>query len=196
MSGALLLRCGPRPNGFTDWMAEQFTIGFNAAGSPLESLALRNYCIRPCNGCGACARPPHTCHLGCDGTDALLDRIQEADLVVFASPIFFYALPAQFKALIDRSQKFWNKPPNPHRPAPAIALLCAGRLRGRLLFAGATLTLRYFFKSINKYFAEKLTVRGTDDPSITRDNPDITISLRRAGSKWAHKMAVNSNASL
>lgn len=91
----------------------------------------------------------------------------EASLVFLASPIYFYALPAALKALIDRGQKFWNarqSASTTHDPKPAIIFLTAGRTRGKLLFSGALRTLSCFFKFLDCRIIAPHLLRGIEGP--------------------------------
>ena len=108
MNPALVLMCSPHAGGVSDTLAKSFAAGLDDGGYPAACIALREHPVLPCLGCGACVRAPHACVLACkDDAEWLFARFAEAPLVVLASPIFFYALPAGFKAWIDRGLEFW-----------------------------------------------------------------------------------------
>lgn len=165
VSFILALMCGPRHMGISDSLALNFTFGARSKGAYVEALPLRGNNIRPCVACGNCRVPPHNCILADDDAEKIFLRILGASLVVFSSPIYFYALPALFKCLIDRCQRFWEAgrlTAMPMSPKPAITILCAGREFGRELFSGAKRTLNLFIKALGMEMAEVYTLRGMD----------------------------------
>jgi multimeric flavodoxin WrbA len=134
--------------------------------------------VRPCRGCGVCAiGPGHGCPLAGDAAEFLFDAIGEASVLAFASPVYFYHLPALFKALIDRAQRHYElrlarQAAGEAAPAERVAevLLVAGRREGQQLFTGSLLTLRYFLWS---FYA-----RPVENPCLLRgfDAPDDLAS--------------------
>lgn len=165
---ATVFLCGPRVDGNSDAAGLAFAAGLAQAGHEPRIIRLREYEVRPCRGCGACAvGPAHGCPLAGDAAEFLFDAIREASVLAFASPIYFYHLPAQFKALIDRAQRHYERRLSRQRsgePIPdervAQVLLVAGRREGKQLFTGSLLTLQYFLWS---FYA-----RPTGDPSLLR----------------------------
>lgn len=103
------LLCSPRPCGTSDALARYAAEGAAGAGCTLQIVPLREYTVTPCTGCGACRLPPHACVLnrGEDQAEELFSLLTQAPMILLAAPIYFYALPAGFKALIDRGQRFW-----------------------------------------------------------------------------------------
>ena len=63
MSKTLVLQCSPHVGGVSDSVADLFAKGMAEAGADLRTVALRDYAIAPCTGCGACFRPPNNCVL-------------------------------------------------------------------------------------------------------------------------------------
>ena len=66
----------------------------------MEKIFLRNYKINYCLGCGVC-NTKHVC-VQKDDMKALLDKMVEADVIVLATPVYFYTMDAQLKTFIDR----------------------------------------------------------------------------------------------
>ena len=200
MKAALVLMCSPHAGGISDLLAETFAGGLEDAGWPAERLALRAHPVQPCTGCGACAQPPHTCVLaGQDDAEWVFARFAEAPLVLLASPIFFYALPATFKAWIDRGQRFWaarafgngrkaGAPPREPDAKPVLAVLAAGRPRGEELFSGALRTLSWFAASLGTRLAENRVFRGLDRREDLASRPDDMSALCEWGRAWGHRL--------
>ena len=171
---ATVFLCGPRVGGNSDTAGLAFASGLARAGIEPRIIRLREHKVHPCRGCGACALgPAHGCPLSGDEAEFLFEIIREASVLAFAAPIYFYHLPAQFKALIDRAQRHYAVRLDREQsggPAPAErvveVLLVAGRREGRQLFTGSLLTLRYFLWPFD--------ARPTENPCLLRgyDGPD------------------------
>ncbi len=185
---AAVFLCGPRAGGNSDAAGEAFAEGLARAGCETRRIRLRDHAVTPCRGCGACAlAPANRCPLS-DGDDAetLFEAMRRADVLAFASPIYFYHLPASFKALIDRAQRHYEarlaEPPG-LAPAdrPAHALLVAGRRQGQRLFEGALLTLKYFLWPFHRRLAEPCLLRGMDAPGdLAADASALALVAARA----------------
>ena len=97
----LILSGSPRKGGNTDLLVEAFVRG----ASPRHRVAVvsvHDYAVRPCMGCNACfRRDDHVC---CQDDDmaVVYAKLAAADMLVIASPVYFYGLSAQLKAVIDR----------------------------------------------------------------------------------------------
>jgi multimeric flavodoxin WrbA len=163
--------CGPRAGGNSDTAGLAFAEGLRQVGADPLLVRLREHEVTPCLGCGACAKgPAHRCPLAGDEAEALFAHLAAASLVAFASPVYFYHLPARFKALIDRAQRHYELrlareaagEVQPERPAQA--LLVAGRKEGQQLFTGSLLTLRYFLWPFSLKLTEPCLLRGLDAP--------------------------------
>ncbi len=167
---ALIFSCSPRAGGNSDAAARALAGGLASAGGLSEIITLRRYPLAGCTGCGACDRDPaRRCVLpDAAAAHGLFERILAAPLVCFTAPIYFYHLPALFKAFIDRSQPYYYRwaagEPllNPPEPRPALAVLVAGRPAGERLFEGSLLTLRYFVKLFGFKLTESVAFRGKD----------------------------------
>jgi putative NADPH-quinone reductase len=169
---AVVLLCGPRAGGNSDTAGLAFADGLARAGVEARVIRLREQAITPCRGCGSCAKTPqHRCPLS-DGDDveALFSAIMHARILAFASPVYFYHVPALFKALIDRAQRHYEvrmaaEPSHPASPPrSAQVLLVAGRKTGERLFEGTLLTLKYFLWPFYFRPAEPCLLRGLDAP--------------------------------
>lgn len=199
MKRALVLMCSPHAGGVSDTLARCFAAGLNDAGWPAALVALREHPVLPCTGCGSCARPPHACVLATrDNAEGLFAHFAEAPLVLLASPIFFYALPAPFKAWIDRGQRFWaaaashGARPRKSRPRttskPVLAVLAAGRPRGGELFSGALRTLRWFVPLLGGSLVENRVFRGLDSLEDVQGRPEDLETLRDWGRGWGRRL--------
>ena len=199
MRQILALLCSPRPDGVSDSLARLFAEGAAEAGAGVRLEPLRRYAIAPCIGCGACARPPHNCVLarGDDQAEELFALFQAAPLALLAAPVYFYSLPARFKAFIDRGQRFWDARSSSVAgagdsrlsPKPVLAALAAGRPRGGQLFNGALLTLKYFLAPQNARIQDTRLLRGLDRPEDLWARPAVCDALRAWGRHWGERLA-------
>ncbi len=202
MNPALVLMCSPHAEGVSDGLARCFAEALADAGCPVCRVPLRAHPVLPCTGCGGCSQPPHACVLAPrDDAEWLFSRFAEAPLVLVASPIFFYALPAGFKAWIDRGQRFWaahaaqlragDVQPRPDRTAavkPVLAALAAGRPRGEELFSGALRTLTWFLRPLGARLAENRVFRGLDRRADLEARPEVAEAMRDWARAWGERL--------
>lgn len=106
----LILSGSPRKGGNSDLLCDEFLRGATDAGHTVEKIFIRQQHIGYCNACYAC-KNSGVC-VQKDGMADVLDRMRWADVIVMASPVYFYAIDAQMKAVIDRSLPQWENLPN------------------------------------------------------------------------------------
>lgn len=97
----LILSSSPRRGGNSDTLCDAFAHGAREAGNEVEKIFLGDQDIHFCRGCGVCNKT-HKC-VQEDDMAAILDRMVRADVLVFASPVYFYTVCGQMKTLIDRT---------------------------------------------------------------------------------------------
>lgn len=97
----LVLSASPRKGGNSDTLCDEFVRGAKEAGHRTEKVFLRDHGINYCTGCGACNRT-HECVQKDDMAD-VLHKMVKADVIVMATPVYFYTMNAQMKTLIDRT---------------------------------------------------------------------------------------------
>lgn len=106
----LILSDSPRKGGNSDILCDEFMRGAQEAGHTAEKIFIREKKIGYCIACYAC-RESGACALK-DGMQDVLDKMAWADVIVMASPVYFYSIDAQMKAVIDRTLARWTKLPN------------------------------------------------------------------------------------
>ncbi|MGM9619344.1 MAG: flavodoxin family protein [Oscillospiraceae bacterium] len=107
----LILSGSPRQGGNSDLLCDEFLRGAMEAGNRAEKIFLGSKKIAPCNGCYYCTTSGGKCAIQDDMAE-ILDKMQEADVIVMASPVYFYSIDAQMKALIDRCVARWTNIPD------------------------------------------------------------------------------------
>ncbi len=101
MKKVLIISASPRRGGNCDILCSQFEKGAREAGHQVETVYLQNQKIGGCLGCGGCY-PSRTC-VQQDGMAPLLDKLVVADVIVLATPVYFYSMSGQLKTFIDRT---------------------------------------------------------------------------------------------
>lgn len=96
----LIISSSPRKDGNSDVLCGQFAKGAAEAGHEVKTIALREKKIAPCKACYACMEK-HICAIKDDMPEVFVALV-EADVIVLATPVYFYSASAQLKAMIDR----------------------------------------------------------------------------------------------
>jgi len=97
----LILSASPRKGGNSDLLCDEFLRGARDAGHRAEKIFLGDRKIGHCTGCGACGKS-RAC-VQKDDMAAILEKMVRADAIALATPVYFYSMAAQLKALIDRT---------------------------------------------------------------------------------------------
>ena len=103
----LVISTSIRSNSNSEKLAEAFADGAKAAGNEVELISLKNKTIAFCKGCLACQQTGH-CVIK-DDANAITDKMLEADVVVWATPIYYYEMSGQMKTMIDRANSLFPK---------------------------------------------------------------------------------------
>ena len=134
----LILSGSPRKGGNTDLLVEAFVKGASQKHH-VEVVSVHDYKVNSCMGCNACFRnESYTC-VQKDDMPLIYEKMAVADMLVIASPVYFYGISAQLKAVIDRCH-------NPIRdtfPIQKMAILLVGAASLPELF-DAQLCLNFF----------------------------------------------------
>lgn len=98
----LILSSSPRKGGNSDTLCDKFLEGARAAGNEVEKIFLKDKKINYCTGCGFCNTNDCTACSQKDDAAEILEKMIAADVIVLATPVYFYTMCAQMKTLIDR----------------------------------------------------------------------------------------------
>lgn len=96
----LVISSSPRVGGNSETLCDQFIRGAEMAGNRVEKIRLKDQKIGFCTGCGVC-NDTHKCVQN-DDMAQLLEKLVSADVIVIATPVYFYCVSAQLKVMIDR----------------------------------------------------------------------------------------------
>ena len=101
----LILSGSPRKNGNSDILCDEFMKGAESAGNTVEKIRVAEKNIGYCRACYAC-KNGGVCAIKDDMAE-VLQKMIDSDVIVLASPVYFYSIDAQLKALIDRTVARW-----------------------------------------------------------------------------------------
>ena len=120
MKKILIVKGGGRARGNTAQLIESFTKGVKEAGHETETVDLVKYKVNGCLGCNAC-RYGKPC-VQKDDFPSLIPKIEWADCIVFAGPLYFWTISARLKAFIERfyciAQEDFNPPKGRYEKYP------------------------------------------------------------------------------
>ena len=98
MKQVLLISSSPRRGGNSDLLCDQFLRGAADAGHCAEKIFLAEKTIHYCTGCGACANATRPC-VQHDDVAEILEKMVAADVIVLATPVYFYTMCAQLRSI-------------------------------------------------------------------------------------------------
>lgn len=104
----LVISSSPRAKGNSDVLCDEFVKGAISAGHTAEKVFLKGMNIGYCTGCGYCVNRQGNC-TQVDDMQQLKAKMMAADVIVLATPIYFYTVCAQLKTLIDRNCFFYTQ---------------------------------------------------------------------------------------
>lgn len=177
----------PREEGNTEILLNEALKVIKEGGHDVRVFRLNDMNIRPCQDCGGCDATG-VCVLS-DDMDAIYQAIREADRIILASPIFFFGLSAQAKAMIDRCQAFWCEKYLLKRPIPEGAfgrrglLLLVGGMKREIGITCSEATAKAFFRTVSVPEHETLSFLSVDAKGAILSHPtalaDARASARR-----------------
>ena len=102
----LILSGSPRRGGNSDTLCDEFMRGALESGNQVEKIRVAEKKIGYCKACYYCRQSGGVCAIKDDMAE-VLQKMIDADVIVLASPVYFYSIDAQLKALIDRTVARW-----------------------------------------------------------------------------------------
>lgn len=101
-----VLSTSPRKSGNSETLADAFILGAKEAGNNVEKVCLTNKTVSFCTGCLACLKT-HRCVIH-DDADEIAQKMRAADVLVFATPIYYYEMCGQMKTMLDRANPLYG----------------------------------------------------------------------------------------
>ncbi len=177
------LQGSPRGNGNTNFLLSEFLKEAEKLGAETRTIEVTKLKISPCIGCGTCEKTGF-CFFNDAMSKEFYPMLREADIVVAATPIFFYNATGQLKIFIDRSQALWSrkyrlKLADPGSKTRRGFLLALGATKGKNLFEGLDLTAKYFFDAIAADFSGSLTYRRIENKGDMKKHPTVLDDVKK-----------------
>ena len=178
----------PRKDGNTDQLMDKALEGAESAGAEISRVYARDLKMCGCIECGGCDKTGK-CVVK-DDMQSVYPLMEAADVIILASPVFFYGMTAQVKALIDRSQAMWSKRMLEKGPDARKSfdsgrghLIAVAATGGKNLFDGVKLVANYFYDAL-----DMIKVRVPDEEplevfltALNNVKPLIEVRSKRVG---------------
>lgn len=178
--------CGsPRKNGNTELLLKEAVKGIEDAGRSVKIYNLNIMNIKPCQNCGGCNENGECIFR--DDMDQIYDAIRSAHRIILASPIFFFALSAQTKLMIDRCQCLWiekyilKKKIDGGRLGRRGLLLLVGGMKKDIGMTCADACARAFFRTVSVPEHSVLSYMGIDEKGTILSHPSALKEAYEAG---------------
>ena len=168
----LILSGSPRKGGNTELLAEAFAKGASAHHH-VEIVSVRNYKVNPCLGCNICFKTNGACAQK-DDMALIYEKMSQADMLVIASPVYFYSISAQLKAIIDR----FHNPIRDSFNIQKMALLLVGAASLPELFDAILAEYNLCLKFFNIEDAGKVLARGAKDKGDIKNTDTLNEAYK------------------
>ena len=176
----------PRRKGNTALLLKNAVKGSIEAGAEVEEIILRDLKMSPCleiYGCKETGR----CVIQ-DDFQQVYDKLLSCQGLMLASPIFFYTVSAHTKILMDRCQslwvkKYWLEKNTGEKPTfiRKGLFISVGATKGKRLFEGTLLSIRYFFEILDMELWRSLLYRSLDLEGDILGHPEYLLEAHRSG---------------
>lgn len=177
----------PRKKGNTNYLLSLFMEEAGKLGAETEIIDVTRKNIKPCMEYIVCEKKG-VCPIEDDMEDEIIPLLRKADVIVIATPIFFYSCTAQLKLLIDRTQSLWArkymlKLTDPARNYRKGFLLALGATKGKNLFEGMIYTAKYLLDAVGAQYAGELTYRRIEKPGDMEKHVTVKVDVNEAAVK-------------
>jgi multimeric flavodoxin WrbA len=177
----------PRKNGNTEILLKETVRGIQDSGSTVDIFHLNLMKIKPCQDCGSCNETGKCVFK--DDMEKAYDAIRKADRIILASPIFFFALSAQSKLMIDRCQSLWcekylmKKPLEPGRYGRKGLLMLVGGMKKDIGVQCSEACAKAFFRTVSVPEHDMLYYLNIDAKGDINNHPSALHDAYEAGRK-------------
>ena len=181
----LILKGGPREKGNSAVLAEQLAAGAREIGAHVESIYLHGLDIRPCDACEEC-RETGECIIE-DDMQSIYPKVTAADVLVFASPIYWFTISAQLKLCIDRWYSFQATHWQEFHGKQAAIILTYGDTD---LYTSGGINAIHMYETMFRFLEMKIAgmVYGTtNDVGDAQKQPDLMEKAYKLGQQLARE---------
>jgi multimeric flavodoxin WrbA len=177
----------PRRDGNTDLLLAELLKGAADEGAGTKTVELRDLKFETCTHCDSCLKTGD-CVIKDDMRDVYRE-IEQADLIVIASPVQFMGPTAHLKAMIDRCQCFWARkyvlkvPPLGDDRARKGFFISVGGTKLKDMFEPSLAIVKTWFRMLNIEYAGELLFKSVDEKGAIKEHPDALEQAYEAGQK-------------
>jgi len=179
----------PRRDGNTELLLAELLRGAQSKGAEVQTIRLNTMKITPCQHCDACTEKG-ICRIQ-DDMQKIYPLLEQADVIVVASPVQFAGPTAPLKAMIDRTQSLWAKkyilkipPLDPGKKRRGYFISTAAtRIKG--MFEPSLAIIKTWFRVIDVAYAGELTYAGVDEKGAILKRPEAMQQAFNAGQALA-----------
>jgi len=177
MTDILAIAGGLRKNANSTILLEEAIKGAESAGAAVEKITVRDLRISGCRECHSCDATGE-CIIK-DEMQKIYSWLRSIKNIIISSPIFYYGIPSQLKAVIDRGQANYARKYLLKKPAADITekrrgvFIAVAGSKGEKVFDGAVQTIGYFFDSFGIKYYSDLRVRSVDGAGKISKYPEI-----------------------
>lgn len=186
----------PRRKGNTSTLLNHAISGARDAGARVTEIVLRDMTMSPCLEIYGCKKAGR-CVIKDDYGD-IEELLQRCDGLMLASPIFFYTVSAHTKILMDRCNSLWvkkywiDKKPFGQKNYPRKGLfISVGSTKGKKLFDGALLSVKYFMDALDMELWKSLLFREIEMEGQILEHPSSLEEAFDAGRNLVNELATS-----
>jgi multimeric flavodoxin WrbA len=170
----------PRPGGNTDTLTEAVLEGARTTGWETRSFHLRALKVHPCTGCDNCWKNGKRCIFVDDG-ELLYDAMAQADLFLFATPVYWYGPTAIMKAFLDRLVVFNRPQGRPLVRGKAAVLVSAWEEKGTEAAEPLVKLFELGMRYLEIRLIDRLLVDDLGPKGAALQRPDVLARARSLG---------------
>ena len=160
----VVLAGSPRKDGNTDLLVSSFVKGAER-NHEVDVVSIHDYKINPCLGCNTCFERENNDCFQADDMSLVYEKLGDADVLVIASPVFFYGISSQLKAVIDRL----HTPKRNQFHIKKLALILVGAAQLPELFDSIITQYRLILSFFHLEDAGMVLIRGARDKGVVTD---------------------------
>lgn len=170
-----------RKNGHTATIVEEFKKNLRGTIEIVDAYGEKN--INPCIDCRFCWKKPE-CSIK-DGMEKIYKKIEEADNIIFASPVYFHSISGKLKIIIDRFQVYWASRIRKDRKTirkKAVLIMVGGAREFKSQFIGSEIVLEGTAIELGAEIIDKIKMSDSDNKKIF-DYPEILDDIKKCSEK-------------
>jgi len=176
MKKVLIISTSLRNNSNSEILAKSFYEGAKI-NNDVEFISLKDKTINFCKGCLVCGKT-HRCIIN-DDTNAIVDKMEQADVIVWATPIYYYTMSGLMKTMIDRANPLYSR----NYKFREVYLLATATEDESFTPEGTIKGVQCWIDCFDQVsFKKTLFVGGVTSPNDIKDNPKL---------KEAYEMGLN-----